>query len=116
MYTDKMTVNRHEASTNADGTTKVSLAVLPIYSNLPCRISFGSTSDPLYSQPQDKNVLFKPTAVFCNPSYDIRKGDHISVERFNADGTRMVLYSGIANLPSKYETHQEFDIVEVGVG
>lgn len=115
MYIDRMTVKRHASTTNADGTTGIALNPTAVYTNLPCRLSYGS-GDAIYNTLDDKNPLYKPVTAFCAPSYTILKGDMVTVERLYDNNVRMVIFTGVANAPSKYETHQEFILVERGVG
>lgn len=115
MYIDRMTVKRHVSTTNADGTTGLALNPVDVYTNLPCRLSYGS-GDVLYNTLDDKNPVYKPVTAFCSPTYTILKGDMVTVERLFANDVRMVIFSGVANMPSKFETHQEFILTERGVG
>ena len=115
LYTDTMVVKRHTPQINADHTINAALGSTPVHSNVPCRLSLASGNDLLYSSPQDVNRIYKPITVFCSPDLTIEKGDHITVTRYKLNGTTLVVYEGIASLPSVYETHQEIAFVQMGV-
>ena len=115
LYTDKLEVKRYTVQSNADGTSQLSNAPTSIYSNIPCRASYGGSEDSLVGTLDDKNPIFKPVTVFCPSSYEISKGDLIAVSRTFENGTTMVIHQGYTNKPSKFETHQEFTLVESGV-
>lgn len=113
-YTDKMNVYRHEKSSVADdGTTGIKLKPTLQASNVKCRISFDSKDYP-QSDLEASNPINMQIKIFCGPSVDIQKGDRLIVDRLDESGNIIKSYSGIANLPFNFVTHQEVGIVEVG--
>lgn len=113
MYTDTMTVYRHAATTNADGTTSTKLAANAVYTDIPCRIS-ATKADNAESTLDDKNPQRAEIKVFCSAEYGINKGDKIVAVKKQDDGTTLAAYTGTANLPLTYVTHREIVLVDVG--
>lgn len=113
MYGDTMTVYRHTTSTNSDGTTSTELSQNAIYTDIPCRIS---ATKPDYSESLlvDKNPQRAEIKIFCGTKYDIHKGDKIVATKKQDDGTTLITYTGISNLPLVYVTHVEIVLVDVG--
>jgi hypothetical protein len=112
-YTDKLSINRYTEIENADGTIGIGLPETPLYSDVRCRISFGQTDSP-ESQKDDTNPIYMQVKIFCNPNVDIKKGDILVAERVGDDGSILATYTGTANLPFRYVTHQEVLFAEVG--
>ena len=112
-FTDKLSINRHTEITNTDGTIGISIPEIPLYENIKCRISFQSSDSP-ESNKEDSNPIYMQIKIFCKPNEDIKKGDIITAQKIGDDGSVIETYTGIANLPFKYVTHQEVLITEVG--
>jgi hypothetical protein len=112
-YTDKLSINRYGKVDNPDGTTGTKLPDIPVYTDIPCRLSFNQEDNPETSK-QDVNPIYLQIKVFCGVGVDIRKGDFIEVEKLADDGTVLALYKGTANLPLVYTTHKEILFAKVG--
>ena len=113
MYTDLATIYRHTTTLNADGTTSITLTETAVESDIPCRISFTRADSPETSE-NDSNPIYLETKIFCGAGVDIRKGDKVVAQRIDENGNAVATYTGIANLPFTYITHQEVLLVEVG--
>lgn len=114
LYTDKLNISRFVEVINTDGTQGVALSKTPIYTDVPCRISFGSTDNP-DGATEDKNPERLQLKLFCKADVDIQKGDTITAIRMSDDGkTELKTYKGTANLPAQFVTHQEVLIMQVG--
>lgn len=113
LYTDKFANYRHINSAQEDGTTGISLEPTPVQSNVSCRISFKNEDN---SEPtlEDRNPIYLGLKIFCSSEIDVKKGDKIIVDRLSDSGDILESYSGIANLPKMYTTHQEILLTEVG--
>ena len=113
-YTDKLNIARFMEVTNTDGTTGSKLSEQPVYTDIPCKISFAS-SDRSDGATEEKNPENLQLKIFCNPDVDIRKGDTLTAIRLAEDGvTELKQYTGVANLPAQYLTHKETLMVQVG--
>ena len=84
------------------------LGTRPLYSNVPCRISFSRTIDLTTDKAINKLPIHLIPKVFCDTSIDIKAGDYIIITRNNTQ------YKGIAGNPNMYETHQEISMTVEG--
>lgn len=105
-FTDRMSISRYQDRENSDETTDTILTDAPLYSDIPCRLSFASRENPEDSEVDDTPVKISPK-IFCKRDVDIRAGDFITVKRFDDDGNIIASYSGKAGLPSVFITHKE---------
>ena len=106
MFNDKMDINRYIDVANSDGTTDTRLSDAPIYTNVPCRVSFST-----YDNPRDNEVDNVPVKnvpkIFCKLNADIKAGDFITVRRYSDNGQVIATYAGKVGLPSVLITHKE---------
>lgn len=107
MMTDKMSITRYVDKDNEDGSTTTVLSDEPIYTDVPCRVSFSSDGE----KPNDDEVDDVPVKtvpkVFCKLSTDLQAGDFITVTRYDDEGKIIATYSGKVGLPSVFITHKE---------
>ena len=108
LFTDKMDIYRHHTSINSDGTTKTALSESPIYTDIPCRISFSRTIDLTTDITINRLPIRLIPKVFCDIDVDIKAGDYIIIRRNNAE------YKGLAGKSNMYETHQEISMTVEG--
>lgn len=105
-FADKMSINRYVDKETEDGSTETILPDEPIYTDVPCRISFSFDESP-----KDREVDEVPVKnickVFCSTNVDIRAGDFVTVNRFDDDRNVIATYSGKMGLPSVFITHKE---------
>lgn len=113
MYGDTMTIYRHTQAVGADGTTSTSVVPTPIASGIKCRLSYTQSDDPETTM-EDKNPVYLQIQVFCASTVDVHKGDKLVIQKLSDAGAVLKSYTGIANLPFMYVTHQEILLVEVG--
>lgn len=112
-YTDRMIVKRFTSSLNDDGTTNVSESPIPVYEDVPCRLSFTQVDNP-ESERDDSNPTYLRTQVFCDVSIEVLKGDTLIIHRMQDDGTVLETYEGTANKPYLYPSHQQIQFVQTG--
>ena len=98
MYLDRFDIHRY-----AD----------PALSDIPCKISY-SNSDLAESSREDTNPIEQSIKLFCRPDVQVNKGDMLMVHRMSDDGEVIQTFSGTANAPNKFLTHQEIMFTEVG--
>lgn len=106
MLTDKMDIRRYVDKNNDDGTTDTVMSDSPIYTNVPCRVSFSSEDNPRDNDVDDVPVKNIPK-IFCKVDADIKAGDLITVKRFDDDSNVIATYTGKLGLSSTYITHKE---------
>lgn len=97
MYTDKVTVFRHQKIKKPNGETK--LEPVPVYENQPCRISQKALA--VNGQTEAHNQIAYETKLFLAPELEIKQGDKLEVTR----GSTVRSYT--AGEPFLYPTHQE---------
>lgn len=112
LYSDSLTVKRHQSITNDDGSKGITTNPIPVYSAVKCRLS--------YPQPnmteaviQDKNEAYIVYDIFCDNTYVIKKGDRLEVTK-GIQG-RTVVLTGVAGEPEVLDTHQRITLTEVKV-
>ena len=88
MYKDRMEVYRLGLTMGEDFTVSNEQSVQPIYTKIPCNIG-----------------------IFCDPSYDIRKGDKIKAYVLDDHGNVLDTYTDYAGRPEKHTSHQQFALV-----
>jgi hypothetical protein len=108
-----MSISRYKEVLNDDTTTSVEESETPVYTDIPCRISFTSTDNPETTK-EDSNPVYLQIKVFCSPEIDVQKGDKIVAQRIDNSGNVIATYKGTANLPLQYVTHKEILLVQVG--
>lgn len=114
LYQDKLDIHRFSPSTDDDGTTKVQKNSTPVATNVACRASY-TTDESSAALTEANNPRRQILIIFCGPAVDIRKGDSLTVRRLNDSGATMTTYTGLAGAPKRYPSHQEIEIVNVGV-
>lgn len=106
LYDDRMDIYRTSRAENDDNTTNISYEPEPLYTDVPCRLSFSSDDTGTDSEIDRTPVRFNPR-LFCKPEVDIQAGDYVAVRRYADNGSVMITYEGLVARPSKYTTHQE---------
>ena len=113
MYTDEMDIYRYTEVEDTDGTTTTKLSNSPLYTDVPCRISFSSPDEPETTR-EERNPIYLRIKVFCSSTVDISKGDRIIARRLDEHKNVLATYEGTANLPYVFVTHKEILLTEVG--
>ena len=107
--TDKMDIGRRTEVTNPDGTTGETNPQTPLYTDVPCHISFVTADNP-----DAGTVDTKPTItglkINCSLDVDIQKGDYIIARKLDADGTVLETYKGIIGFPTVTESRKSAEM------
>lgn len=110
MYKDRMEVYRLGLTMGEDFTVSNEQSVQHIYTKIPCKISLN-----YQDLPEEDSLLINPTnqhiGIFCDPSYDIRKGDKIKAYVLDDHGNVLDTYTDYAGRPEKHTSHQQFALV-----
>jgi hypothetical protein len=110
LYTDTLTVQRHETITNEDGTSDNVPAALQ--DTAKCRISYKRIDAPYELDTTGEPIVFE-LKVICGPAVDVRAGDYLHIIR--RDGAQILdEFGGYAGQPAKYGTHQEIILIHKG--
>lgn len=111
MYKDKLDVYRYRIQENDGNSYENVQEPLMLYSQIPCKISNG-----FRDLPEEDSFMLNPTnqhiAIFCEPHWDIRKGDKLILHRLDDEGNEIEQLVEFAGKPNKEVTHQEIQIVD----
>lgn len=97
--TDKMDIGRRTEVTNPDGTTGETTPNIPIYTNIPCHISFDMVDNPNPNTAETRpvNQLLK---ISCSLNVDLQNGDYVTAYKLANDGTIIETYVGTIGEPT----------------
>lgn len=111
MYKDKLDVYRLELKRNDDYSSTNQEIATPIYMGIPCKLS-----NNFHDLPEEDSFLVNPTnahiSVFCDPMYNIKKGDKLVAHRLDDNGNEVETISQYAGKPSIEINHQEIMFVD----
>lgn len=111
MYKDRMDVYHYEIREVAGDSYDAEEEPVPAYLGIPCKIS-----NNFKDLPEEDSFMLNPTnqhlSIFCEPHYDIRKGDKIIIHRLDDNGEEIEQIIEYAGKPNKEITHQEISLVD----
>lgn len=97
--TDLINIGRRETIQNPDGTTGETNPQEPLYTDIPCHISFVS-ADNANATPEDSVPVITGLQINCDLSVDIQNGDYITAKKMANDGTTVLeTYYGVVGFP-----------------
>lgn len=97
--TDKIDIGRRIEIQNPDGTTTESSAEIPLYTNIPCHLSFQQIDnpDPNTAQTRPINQIIK---ISCGIDVDLQNGDLITAYKLAYNGDTIETYIGVIGEPT----------------
>jgi len=104
LYTDKMKVYREDEFESEIGDIRVEKRL--IYENVECRADPWHLEDEPITDKMEEDKIILPILIFCSIYNKIEKGDWIEIDRMAGDVV-IGRYSGKANEPQIYPSHQE---------
>ena len=107
MFLDRMTINRYVEEEQEDGSTNTVLSNTPLYTDVPCRVSFLTSGEKPNDNEVDDTPINLMPKLFCKLSTDIKEGDFIVVTRVDDSGNVIATYSGKVGRPFVFITHKE---------
>lgn len=117
LHKDRMFITRPEKIKDPDGSSRVIIPDTPKYSDVPCRISFGTYSDAdnPNSQTDVNNPIFQQITIFCDPAVDVKKGDKLLLQKMDDDGNIVETYEGMTgNRPNTYNLNKMILFTQTG--
>ena len=107
---DKMDIGRRTEIVNPDGTSTETNPEIPLYSNVPCHISFQQIDnpDPNTAETRPVNKILK---ISCATSVDLQNGDLITASKLANDGTLIEQYIGVIGEPSTSMSRQTAEMI-----
>ena len=97
--TDKMNIGRRTEIINPDGTTGETSPDVPIYTDVPCHISFEQLDYPDQNTTVTRPVN-KVVKINCSVDVDLQNGDLITAYKLAHDGSILETYMGVIGEPS----------------
>ena len=97
--TDKMDIGRREEIENPDGTSGETEPTTPIYTNIPCHLSFEQLDYPSGNTVETRPVN-KILKISCKVDIDLQNGDYITAYKLSSNGDIIETYIGIIGEPS----------------
>lgn len=109
MYHDKCDVFVYEKNKKPNGATSTQKEKIPVYQNIPCKISFSLRTWDMFSKKQiDVTTYEKQPKIFMEVDYEIKPGYYFVARRYDLQtGKLIATYEGQAGLPQVSLTHQE---------
>ena len=97
--TDKMDIGRRQSIQNPDGTIGETTPDVPIYTDIPCHISFTKADNP-DSGTVDIEPVITGVQINCSLDVDLQKDDYITAKKLDSDGNVLETYKGIIGFPT----------------
>lgn len=107
--TDLMDISRKMPVVNPDGTEGETDVLTPLYTNLPCHISFTSADNP-DTNTVDAKPIITGLKINCSLDIDLQKGDYITARKLDDDGNILEVYSGIIGFPKTTESRKSAEM------
>ena len=98
MDTDRMDIGRRIEIENPDGSLGETMPDEPIYTDMPCHISFNSHDNPDPLSVDTKPIIVSIT-IHCSTDIDLQNNDYIYAKKLKSDGTVMETYAGVIGFP-----------------
>lgn len=97
--TDKMDIGRRTEVVNPDGTTGETTPDVPIYTEVPCHISFNNVDNPDPNTAETRPII-QALTINCSLDVDLQNGDYITAYKLAYDGTVIETYRGVIGDPT----------------
>ena len=97
--TDKMNIGRRETIINPDGTTGETSPDIPIYTDIPCHISYIQIDNPDPNTAETRPIN-KVLQISCGLEVDLQNGDFITAYKLSNNEEILETYVGIIGEPS----------------
>ena len=107
--TDKMDIGRAVEVENPDGTTGETMPNQPIYSNIPCHISFSDVDNPDPNTAETKPII-KNLTINCAVDIDLQNGDLVTAYKLANDGSVIESYTGTIGEPTASMSRKTADM------
>ena len=109
MYHDKCDIFVYDKVKKDNGATSTKKSLVPVYSNVPCKISFSLRTWDMFPRKQiDTTPYEKQPKIFMEVEYRVEPGYYIEARRYDPQSGELIgTYKGQAGLPQVSLTHQE---------
>ena len=109
MYHDKCDVYKFENVVNANGSKSTRKNKVPVYVNVPCKISFNDRIwDSFHHDAMDTTPYQKQPKIFMEVEYHLESGYYVIARRYDVQTNQLIAsYEGQCGLPQVFLSHQE---------
>lgn len=109
MYNDRCNIYTYEDELDEDGAVKTVKKVKPLYSNVPCKVSYSlRTWDNFYHKNIDTTPYEKEPKLFIETKYAVKPGYYYSVTRYNPSTKKAIHhFEAQGGFPQVLWSHQE---------
>ena len=107
--TDKIDIYRRQEIENPDGTTGETSTDVPLYTDIPCHISFVTADNPNSATAETRPVIVG-LRIHCAVDIDIQNGDNIVAKKLSNLGEVLETYTGIAGEPSVSQSRKSVEM------
>ena len=97
--TDKMDIGRRTEVVNPDGTTGETTPDIPIYTEVPCHISFNNVDNPDPNTAETRPII-QALTINCSLDVDLQNGDYITAYKLAYNGMVIETYRGVIGDPT----------------
>lgn len=103
--TDKIDIGRRMPIINPDGTEGETNPNQPIYTDIPCHISFVKADNP-NTDTVDTSPIITALQINCSLDVDLQKGDYITAYKLDNEGNTLETYKGVIGFPTVTESRK----------
>lgn len=103
--TDKIDIGRRTSIVNPDGTEGETTPTTPIYTDVPCHISFSNYDNPDPNTAETRPVN-KSLVINCSLDVDLQNGDFITAYKLDNSGNVIETYSGVIGEPTSSQSRK----------
>ena len=109
MYHDKCDIFKYEKEVNPNGSKSTKKQKVPIYMDVPCKISFSLRTWDMFSHKAiDTTPYEKQPKIFMEVEYKVEPGYYFEVRRYDQENGKIIAtYKGQCGLPQVCLSHQE---------
>ena len=97
--TDTIDIGRRMEIINPDGTIGETMPNVPLYSNIPCHLSFQQIANPNPNTSETRPIT-QLLKISCSLEVDLQNGDYIIAKKRDIDGNILEQYSGTIGAPT----------------
>lgn len=107
--TDKINIGRRAPIQNPDGTMGESNPETPLYTDIPCHISFIKADNP-DNETVDTKPIITGLKINCNLSVDLQQGDYITAFKCSSTGEILETYKGVIGFPTVTQSRKSAEM------
>lgn len=107
--TDEIDIGRRTEIENPDGTTGETNPDIPLYTNIPCHISFITADNP-DGNTVDTKPIITGLQINCSLDVDLQNGDYITARKLSSSGEILETYRGVIGFPTVTQSRKSAEM------